>query len=75
MKAATLQLDTLTCPSCSQKIEGALKSFEGVDQESTKISFSTSKVKFDFDEERVSIDQIENAINRLGFDVLQTKVK
>ena len=33
MKSATIQLETLTCPSCMQKIEGALKALDGVDKD------------------------------------------
>lgn len=75
MKAATLQLETLTCPSCTQKIEGALKSLDGIVQETVKVLFNSSKVKFDFDDGKVEIGEIESAISRLGFDILKTKVK
>ena len=75
MKAATIQLETLTCPSCIQKIEGALKKLDGVDQESTKILFNSSKVKLNFDEDKVSIDQIENAITTMGYDVEKSSVR
>ncbi len=75
MKSATIQLDTLTCPSCSLKIEGALKKLDGVDKDTIKVSFSSSKVKLDFDEEKVTIDEIESAINMVGFDILKSKVK
>ncbi len=75
MKKATLQLETLTCPSCTQKIEGALKGIDAIDQDTTKISFSTSKVRFDFDESKTSIEEIESSISRLGYDVLKSKVR
>ncbi|MBA4507518.1 heavy-metal-associated domain-containing protein [Clostridium sporogenes] len=75
MKSATIQLETLTCPSCIQKIEGALKGLDGVDQDTAKVSFNSSKVKLDFDEDKVSIQEIENAISKLGYDVLKSRVK
>lgn len=75
MKSATLQLETLTCPSCVAKIEGALKQLEGVDSDSAKILFNSSKVKLDFDEASVSIEDIESSIDKLGFEVLKTNVK
>ncbi len=75
MKSANLQLETLTCPSCLQKIEATLKSLAGIDHASTKISFSTSKVKLDFDESQITIEDIENAIGKIGYEVLKTKVK
>lgn len=75
MKSATIQLETLTCPSCTQKIEGAIKGMDGVDQDSAKILFNSSKVKIDFDEDKISIEEVESTINRLGFDIIKTKVK
>lgn len=75
MKSATIQLETLTCPSCMQKIKGALKGLDGIDQNTTKVSFNSSKVKLDFDEDKVSIEEIEGAINKLGYDIIKSKVK
>ncbi|MBU5426860.1 cation transporter [Tissierella pigra] len=75
MKSATIQLETLTCPSCMQKIEGALKGLDGIDQDTVKVSFNSSKAKLDFDEEKISIDEIEDSINRVGYEVIKSKVK
>lgn len=75
MKSATIQLETLTCPSCMLKIEGALKGLEGIDKESATVSFNTSKVKLNFDEDKISIQDIEGAITKLGYDVIKSKVK
>lgn len=75
MKKATIQLETLTCPSCIQKIEGALKSLEGVDKDSVKVRFNASKTIVNFDEEKTSLEQIEKAITRMGYPVLSSKVK
>jgi len=75
MQKATLQLETLTCPSCMQKIEGAVKSLDGVDKESLNILFNASKVKLNFDDEKLSIEEIENAITKLGYEVKKSQVK
>ncbi|NLD24097.1 MAG: heavy-metal-associated domain-containing protein [Bacteroidales bacterium] len=75
MKTATIQLETLTCPSCIQKIEGAMKKLDGVDQESVNVMFNASRVKANFDDEKVSIDEIEKVITRLGYGVENSKVK
>ncbi len=75
MKKATLQLETLTCPSCMQKIEAGIKSFEGVYVDSINVSFNSSKAKFNFDEEEVSIEDVESAIDKLGYEVKKTQVK
>lgn len=75
MKKATLQLETLTCPSCVAKIEGALKKTSGIDQNSVKISFSSSRVRLEFDDQQVGIDDISNAISKLGYNVERTRVQ
>ena len=69
MKKANIQLETLTCPSCALKIEGALKALAGVDKESINVSFNSSKVKLSYDEEKVSLDEIKKAITKLGYEI------
>jgi len=75
MQKATIQLETLTCPSCMQKIENGVKSLEGVNKESLKVLFNSSKVRVDYDDEKVSIKDIENAIDKLGYEVIKSQVK
>ena len=75
MKKAVIQLGTLTCPSCVQKIDNAVKGLEGVEKDSVKVLFNSSKAKVDFDDEKVSIEEIENAITALGYDVEKSRVK
>jgi len=75
MLKATIQLEPLICPSCMQKIEGAVKSLDGVDRESVNISFNSSKVKLNFNDERISIQDIENAIGKIGYKVIKSQTK
>ena len=75
MKSATIQLETLACPSCMQKIEGALKSLDGIDKDSINVSFNSSRARLNFDEELVSIEKIEDAIIKVGYEVIKSRVK
>lgn len=75
MKKATIQLETLTCPSCAQKIENAVKSLSGVEKESVKVLFNLSKARFDFDDEKLSLGDIEKAITTLGYEVKKSQAK
>lgn len=75
MTSAQLQLETLTCPTCLQKIDAALKGLKGVDADSVNVSFSSSKVKLNFDESQVDIDAIQNAITSLGYEVKKARTK
>lgn len=75
MQKATIQLETLSCPSCLQKIENAVKGLAGVNKDSLKVLFNASKVKVEFDPETIHMDEIENAIENLGYSVIKSKVK
>ncbi|NLY72373.1 MAG: heavy-metal-associated domain-containing protein [Tissierellia bacterium] len=75
MKVATIQLETLACPACLLKVEGAVKSLKGIDQDSVSVGFNSSKVKLNFDEDQLTIEEIEGAITKVGYEVLKSKVK
>ncbi|HLS09044.1 heavy-metal-associated domain-containing protein [Lentibacillus sp.] len=75
MQKAIIQLETLSCPSCIQKIDHAVKKLERVDPNSAKVLFNSSKVKANFDAETVKVEKLEKAIEDLGYSVIKTKVK
>ncbi len=75
MQQAVLQLETLTCPSCLQKIENALKSLKGVDKDSIEVLFNSSRARLNFDPEIISITDLEAVIVKLGYEVLKTRVR
>ena len=66
MTKTTLELETLTCPSCLQKIENAVRGLTGVDK--VKVMFNASKVKVEHDDQ-VSKNEIKNSIEKLGYKV------
>jgi len=75
MQKAIIQLETLSCPSCMQKIENAVKGLNGIHPDSVNVLFNASKVKVDFDSETIAIGDIEKAIKDLGYPVVKSKVK
>jgi copper ion binding protein len=75
MQKANIQLETLTCPSCLQKIENAVGGLQGIDKESLKVMFNASRVKVNFDGDTLSIEDIEKAIQDLGYEVKKSRVK
>lgn len=75
MQKATIHLESLACPSCLQKIESAVKGLNGVDKDSVKVMFNSSKVRAEFDSEVVTIEAIEKAIEDLGYPVIKSKVR
>ena len=75
MKKATIQLETLTCPSCLQKIESRVSNLKGVDKDSLKVLFNASRVKVDFNSQEISVEDIESAIEELGYPTIKSRVK
>ncbi|MEO2683914.1 cation transporter [Enterococcus faecium] len=72
MKKMIMQLDTLACPSCMQKIEHAVSQQPGVSN--TKVLFNASKIKANFDPEEVHPAQLAAVVEKLGYEVQSTKV-
>lgn len=75
MKKVTIQLETLGCPSCTIKVENAVRGLKGVDKDSVKVLFNASKVKLNYDESLVAIAEIEDAISKQGQIIKKTIVK
>lgn len=73
MSKVTMKLDDLTCPSCMTKIEDALSKKDGV--ENVKVLFNASKIKAEFNTDKVSAESLEAAITDLGYTVKSAKVK
>ena len=68
IKTVRFQLETLTCPSCITRIEGVLNKEPGV--EKANVLFNSSKVKIEFDEEKVSSDRLAEVIEKVGFPII-----
>lgn len=75
MKKTTIRLETLTCPSCLQKINNAVKGLDGVDKDSVNVMFNSSKVQLNFDSSKLEIGAIEHAIESLGYGVIKSNTK
>ncbi len=70
LKTTRFQLETLTCPSCITRIEGVLNKEPGV--EKAKVLFNSSKVKVEYDEEKVSSERLAELIEKVGYPILNS---
>lgn len=68
MTIVKFQLDTLTCPTCIQKIEKSLSKMNGVND--VKVLFNSSKVKITYQAEQVSETELKAVIEKLGYPVI-----
>ena len=64
IKTLSLQLETLTCPSCITRIESVLNKEPGVKK---------AKVLFNSNEEKVSSNRLGEVIESVGFPLISTK--
>jgi len=73
MQKVIIQLGTLTCPSCMQKIEQAVENEKGAAK--VKVLFNASKVKVEIDPAVTDANKIKEAIEKLGYTVEDSKIK
>ncbi|MGM0431647.1 MAG: heavy-metal-associated domain-containing protein [Spirochaetota bacterium] len=71
MRDITLQLETLSCPTCAAKINGVLKKTKGVKE--VEVLFNTSRVKLSYDQAVNDERGISSVIESLGYGVLNIK--
>lgn len=69
----SLKVEGMSCVNCARAIEIALKKTEGI--KDVKVSFELGKVEVDFDERKVSEEEIISKIEELGYKVVQDKGK
>jgi len=75
MSKAVITLEPLSCPSCLKKIESAVRELNGIDHNNVKGVFNASKIRVDFDENMLAVEDVEKAIENLGYPVIKSKVK
>lgn len=75
MKTATIRLEPLACPSCMQKIEGAVLNLPGIDKDTFSIGFNSGRVKVAFDESKTTLEMITEAIEAVGYPVKQARMR
>lgn len=68
MKRITLQMETLTCPTCAAKIKSAIQNTTGVAE--AEVLFNSSKAKVSYDESLTSPEALKEVVVQLGFEVL-----
>lgn len=65
MKAVSIKITDLSCAACSARVERALAKIEGVGYASVNLATGTARVEFD--ERRVSVQQLLETIKRAGY--------
>jgi P-type Cu+ transporter len=66
MKLENIQILGMTCAACAKAAERAVRKLEGVTEVSVNIA--TEKMNVDFDETKLSIDDIKSAVAKAGYE-------
>lgn len=73
MQKVMMKLGGMTCPSCLTKIEKAVENVDGTDQ--IKVLFNAGKLKFVMDSTKTNTNDVKNAIENMGYEVMGVKEK
>ncbi|MDP4094356.1 MAG: heavy metal translocating P-type ATPase [Bacillota bacterium] len=65
MKENTLIINGMTCAACARTIERVTKKLDGVIE--SNVNFATEKLNITFDEQRLTMDEVRNAISKAGY--------
>ncbi len=66
MKTESLKIIGMTCAACAKASERAVKKLDGVSE--ANVNFATEKMVIQFDEEKVDIDKIKEAVAKAGYE-------
>lgn len=66
MQNVTLKVEGMSCGHCVKSVEGALKEIGAAG----KVNLEAKTVQVEFDENKVSVDAIKEAIEEQGYDIV-----
>lgn len=70
----SLKIEGMTCAACAKAVERASKKIQGVTE--ANVNFATEKLNISFDDTKVSIPDIQAAIEKAGYKaVIESNVK
>jgi len=67
-----LDIDGMTCASCSGRVERKLQSLEGTGEVS--VNLASEQASFTYDTERLSLDEVINGIESLGYTPMVSEI-
>ncbi|MEQ8197778.1 MAG: heavy metal translocating P-type ATPase, partial [Clostridiaceae bacterium] len=68
MANKSLKIEGMTCAACAKAVERATKKLDGVSD--ANVNFATEKLSISFDEEKLTIPEIQAAVEKAGYKAL-----
>ena len=72
MTKKILKVEGMTCAACSKAVERVTKKLNGVNE--SNVNLATEKLNIDFDESKVSLEVIKEAIDKAGYKAISETV-
>jgi copper chaperone len=67
MTTITLNVKGMSCGHCVKAVEGSVGALEGVNE--VKVNLEAAQVAVQYNDEKISLDQIKETIDDQGYDV------
>ncbi|MEN6349392.1 MAG: heavy metal translocating P-type ATPase [Syntrophomonas sp.] len=71
MQKESIKISGMSCAACAARIEKGLNNLSGV--QSANVNLAIEKATIEYDEERVSPEQIDQVVQKLGYEVVREK--
>ncbi|WP_083234379.1 copper ion binding protein, partial [Acholeplasma laidlawii] len=68
MKHENLSVKGMTCASCVASVEKATAKLDGITN--VNVNLTTEKLTFDYDMDKVSIEDVKKAVKAVGYEIL-----
>lgn len=68
----SLQIEGMTCASCAQTVEKAIKKLQGVKEAS--VNLATEKLSVSYDESKLSVSDIQTAVDKAGYKIVTKQI-
>lgn len=72
MSKETFKIDGMSCAACAKAIERVTNRLDGV--ELSSVNFATESLTIDYDESKVTFEQINAAVEKAGFKIIVEEV-
>ncbi len=72
MATKSLKIEGMTCASCAKTVERVTKKLQGVTE--SNVNFATEKLSISFDEAKVSVADIQTAVEKAGYKAISDAV-
>lgn len=63
----SLKIEGMTCSACANRIERFVRKLDGIDE--ANVNFAVETLNVDFDENKITCDDIENTVVKCGYKV------